>query len=67
MTRWGKGHDAGLKLRRTHDGWDERAQSMAAEVPLVRALMAREGKADWARHFRREIEPDGGLLPRPAR
>jgi hypothetical protein len=56
MTRWGKGHDAGLKLRRTHDGWDERAQSMAAEVPLVRALMAREGKADWARHFRREID-----------
>ncbi len=67
MTRWGKEHDAGLKLRRTHDGWDERAEMMAAEVPLVRAAMAAEGKADWARHFRREISPEGGLLPRATR
>lgn len=57
MTRWGKQYDAGLKLRRTHDGWDERAESMSAEVPLVRAAMASEGKADWARLFRREIDP----------
>ena len=55
MTRWGKEHDAGFKLRRTHDGWDERAESMTAEVPLVRAALAAEGKADWARLFRREI------------
>jgi hypothetical protein len=55
MTRWGKQYDAGLKLRRTHDGWDERAESMAAEVPLVSAAVAAEGKADWAKHFRREI------------
>jgi hypothetical protein len=67
MTRWGKQYDAGLKLRRTHDGWDERAESMTTEVPLVRAAIAAEGKADWARHFRREISPEGGLLPRPAR
>jgi hypothetical protein len=60
MTRWGSQHDAGLKLRRTHDGWDERAESMAAEVPLVLALMAREGRADWATHFRREIDPAAG-------
>lgn len=57
MTQWGRKHDAGLKLRRTHDGWDERADNMAAEVPLVRAAMAAEGKADWAKHFRREISP----------
>lgn len=56
MRQWGKAYDAGLKLRRTHDGWDERAEHMAAEVPLVRAAMAAEGKADWARHFRREID-----------
>jgi hypothetical protein len=56
MTQWGRQHDAGLKLRRTHDGWDERAENMAAEVPLVRAAMAAEGKADWAKHFRREID-----------
>lgn len=67
MTQWGRKHDAGLKLRRTHDGWDERAENMAAEVPLVRAAMAADGKADWARLFRREISPEGGLLPRPTR
>ena len=67
MTRWGKEYDAGLKLRRTHDGWDERAEMMAAEVPLVRAAMAAEGKADWATLFRREIDPAGGLLPRAKR
>jgi hypothetical protein len=61
MTRWGSRHDAGLRLRRKHDGWDERAEAIAAEVPLVRAEMARAGKADWATQFRREIDPDEGL------
>ncbi|MBU7579118.1 MAG: hypothetical protein KAF27_01405 [Porphyrobacter sp.] len=56
MRQWGKRHDSGLRLRRTHDGWDERAANMAAEVPQVRALMAAEGKADWPAHFRREID-----------
>lgn len=56
MRRWGKENDAGLKMRRTHDGWDERADMIAAEVPQVRALIASEGKADWAKHFRREIQ-----------
>lgn len=67
MRRWGKANDNRLRLRRTHDGWDERAALIAAEVPQVRALMAREGKADWAAHFRREIDPDGALLPAPPR
>lgn len=62
MTRWGAAHDSGLRLRRNHEGWDERADAMAAEVPLVEAQMARKGKADWTAHFRREIDPDGGLL-----
>ena len=61
MTRWGSTHDAGLRMRRHHEGWDERAEAMAAEVPLVQSMMAGEGKADWATHFRREIDPAGGL------
>jgi hypothetical protein len=64
MTRWGSAHDAGLRMRRNHEGWDERAEAMAAEVPLVQARMVAEGAADWARHFRREIDPAGGLLRR---
>ncbi|MCM0000028.1 MAG: hypothetical protein NBV68_11645 [Erythrobacter sp.] len=67
MTRWGKKYDAGLKLRVTHDGWDERAENMEAEVPLVRTALAAEGRADWAKHFRREIDPAGGVLPRAKR
>ncbi len=67
MTRWGRENDAGLKMRRTHDGWDERAAMIADEVPEVRARLAAEGKADWARHFRREIEPEGGLAPKRTR
>lgn len=60
MTRWGSAHDAGLRLRVTHDGWDERAKAMAAELPAITALMASEGQADWARRFRREIDPESG-------
>ena len=62
MTRWGSAHDAGLKMRRNHEGWDERAEAMAAEVPRVQAQMASAGKADWASRFRREIDPEGGLV-----
>lgn len=67
MTRWGSKHDSGLRLRMGHDGWDERAEAIAIEVTQVKALMAREGKADWAKHFRREIDPQGGLLRKPKR
>jgi len=65
MTRWGSKHDAGLRLRLDHDGWDERAKGIAAEVAQVKTLMASEGKADWRVHFRREIDPAGGILRRP--
>ncbi|MCZ8368825.1 MAG: hypothetical protein O9293_02460 [Porphyrobacter sp.] len=58
MRRWGKAHDSGLKMRRKHEGWDERAEHMEVELALVRDFMAREGKADWATHFRREITPE---------
>ncbi|MFN3863855.1 MAG: hypothetical protein ACK4RT_06175 [Erythrobacter sp.] len=65
--RWGRKHDAGLLMVRDHDGWDERAEFVAAELPLIAGLMAREGQADWRRHFRREIDPAGGLLPETRR
>jgi hypothetical protein len=55
MTRWGSAHDAGLRLRLTHEGWDERAEAMAAELPAVKTRMTVEGQADWAMQFRREI------------
>jgi hypothetical protein len=66
--QWGRKHDSALlSLRTKHDGWDERAEFVAAELPQITALMAREGKADWRVHFRREIDPAGGLLPEPKR
>lgn len=61
--QWGKKHDAGLLMVREHDGWDEREAFVIAEVPLINALIAREGRADWRTHFRREIDPAGGLVP----
>lgn len=57
MKTWGPKHDGGLFRSRTHDGWDERAEFIAAELPAIRALMATDGKADWSTRFRREIEP----------
>jgi hypothetical protein len=65
--QWGKKHDSGLLMIRKHDGWDEREAFVAAELPLIASLMAREGRADWTAHFRREIDPEGGLLPQPKR
>lgn len=63
MTRWGRKHDAGWLMIREHDGWDERAEFIAAELPQIAALMAREGRADWRTHFERAIDPQQGLAP----
>ena len=57
MQTWGPKHDGGLLRKRTHDGWDERAALIAAELPLIRQFLATAGKADWRTHFRREINP----------
>ena len=65
MTRWGSKHDSGLRMRMGHDGWDERAENIAAEVVQVKALMASEGKADWATHFRRAIDPVSSAAVKP--
>lgn len=61
MEVWGPRHDGGLLRARSHDGWDERAEFIAAEIPKIRSLMDSVGKADWREHFRREIDPDQGL------
>jgi len=61
MQRWGKKHDLGIFRARTHDGWDERVEFIAAELPIIADLMKREGKADWSVHFRREIDPYKGF------
>ncbi|AWW73285.1 hypothetical protein CD351_02455 [Erythrobacter sp. KY5] len=61
METWGKRHDGGLLRGRTHDGWDERAEFIAVEIPTIRAQMEHTGTADWRTLFRREIDPDAGL------
>ena len=66
MMRWGKDHDLGLLRARTHDGWDERAEFIAAELPIIARLLESEGKADWKAHFRREIDPAQGRAALPA-
>lgn len=50
-----------LFFRGTHPKWRERAASVEGEIALIKQLIAREGKADWRTHFRREIDPAAGL------
>ncbi|MFN2099416.1 hypothetical protein [Altererythrobacter sp. MF3-039] len=54
MERWGPRHGGGLLRKRTHDGWDERADSIDSEVALVEQLWESEGAADWRARFERE-------------
>ena len=61
MEEWGPRHDGGLLRDRSHEGWDERAEHIAAEIPLVRAQIESTGAADWSEQFRREIDPSAGL------
>ena len=57
MKRWGPAHGGWIFRKRTHDGWDERAEFIDAEVALIEQLRDDEGRADWATHFKREVEP----------
>ncbi|BDI59876.1 hypothetical protein [Qipengyuania nanhaisediminis] len=57
MQEWGPRHSGGILRERSHDGWDERAEFIAAELPAIQALLEESGKADWSVHFRREIAP----------
>lgn len=56
MRRWGPVHDGGIFRRRTHSGWDERAEMIAAQLPLIAAARSADGKADWSRWFARTTE-----------
>ncbi|NMW32723.1 PDZ domain-containing protein [Altererythrobacter sp. RZ02] len=54
MNRWGPRHSGGIFRKRTHDGWDERAEFIAAELPLVAQSMAQHGSAHWPSDFARQ-------------
>ena len=53
MRRWGPQHDGGLLRKRTHAGWDERAEAIAAELPLIARSMGDFAAANWPQRFRR--------------
>jgi len=67
MRHWGPRNDGGLLRGRTHDGWDERADFIAAELPAIRQSMAESSdadgrnphkrRADWATLFVRQGQP----------
>ena len=51
LERWGPKNGGGLFRKRTHSGWDERAQAVAAEIPRVIESQNRRGSADWKADF----------------
>ena len=53
--KWGPGNDGWIFRSPTHDGWDERAEFVAGELPQIAQLMASEGAADWRARFRLEV------------
>lgn len=57
MQLWGPRHSGGIFRKRSHDGWDERAEAIKAETALVEHLRRNQGIADWRTQFRREIAP----------
>ncbi|WP_298335645.1 hypothetical protein [uncultured Erythrobacter sp.] len=59
--KWGPNADGGLFRNRSHDGWDERAEFVEAEIHQIEALIVQHDKADWRTHFQREIDPHQGL------
>ena len=54
--KWGPGNDGWIFRAPTHDGWDERAEFVAAELRKLAALTAAGQPADWRTHFERETE-----------
>ncbi|MFA9201437.1 MAG: hypothetical protein ACEQR8_09695, partial [Cypionkella sp.] len=53
--KWGPGNDGWIFRAPTHDGWDERAEAVEGELPLIARVRASGGAADWRAHFRREV------------
>lgn len=54
--KWGPGNDGWIFRAPTHDGWDERAGFVRAELPAIAALTAKGCAADWRAHFRRDTK-----------
>ena len=54
MERWGPRHGGGLFRARTHEGWDERADAIRAELARIEMVREQGGAADWSTHFQRE-------------
>ena len=53
--KWGPRNDGWIFRAPTHDGWDERAGLVTAELPGIAALEAAGQPADWRTHFKREV------------
>lgn len=45
----------------THDKWQDRMDRVAKELARIESIRRDDGKADWALHFKRQIDPDKGL------
>lgn len=58
MQTWGPAHSGGIFRKRTHDGWDERVEIIAAEVALLESRLASGEDADWKSHFQLEDLPN---------
>jgi hypothetical protein len=58
MGEWGPRHTKRVLQAPTHDSWPRRLRAIEGELPLIAAVRKDAGRADWSRHFRREIEPN---------
>lgn len=58
MERWGPQHSGGIFRKRSHDGWDERAEFIAAELQMIEAVRSEDGQADWRNRFKRDVRPE---------
>lgn len=56
MAKWGPRYGGGLIRKRSHDGWDERVEFIEAEIAAMQRHLDAQGKADWARFFRSELD-----------
>lgn len=58
MRIWGPKHGGWIFRARTHDGWDERLEFIAAELPKIEQAQSLrdDGLADWAQYFDAELK-----------
>lgn len=54
MKKWGPKHSGGIFRKRSHEGWDERAEIIAGEIEALQQVIDQEGAADWSRFFVRD-------------